>query len=341
MKRRGFTRLALLLVLAGAIGSALAYWENLAPAALEAQVRSYGLWAPAAFVAVYTLATVLFLPGSVFALAGGALFGPMWGAVYNLTAATTGATLAFVVARYLASDWVANKSGGRLKQLIDGVEAEGWRFVAFVRLAPLFPFNLLNYALGLTRIRLSHYVIASLLCMIPGGLAYTYLGYAGREAAAGSEGFIRQGLIALGLLAAVVFLPRLIRRFRRPDMLSVADLKTRLDRDEDVLLLDVRGADEFHGPLGHLPGAINVALGDLPGRLAEIEGDRGRPVVIVCRTDRRSAKAAQILRDADLGRVAVLRGGMEQWNRISRPVEGPESPGLCGTEATEGAGDDE
>jgi hypothetical protein len=77
---------------------------------------------------------------------------------------------------------VARKAGGRAKQLIDGVEQEGWRFVAFVRLVPLFPFNLLNYALGLTRIPFPAYVIASWLFMLPGAFAYTWLGFAGREA---------------------------------------------------------------------------------------------------------------------------------------------------------------
>ncbi len=110
------------------------------------------------------------------------------------------------------------KTGGRLKQLKEGVEGEGWRFVAFVRLVPLFSFNLLNYGLGLTRIKLSHYIIASYLCMLPGAIAYTYLGYAGREAISGNEGIIQKGLLALALLALVAFLPRLIRRLRQKPM---------------------------------------------------------------------------------------------------------------------------
>ncbi|MBF0186721.1 MAG: TVP38/TMEM64 family protein, partial [Magnetococcales bacterium] len=128
--------------------------------------------------------------------------------------ATLGATISFLVARYLASDWVEQRTGGRLRQLMDGVDAEGWRFVAFVRLVPLFPFNLLNYALGLTKIPLTHYIIASYLCMIPGGFAYTYVGFAGREAVAGGEGVLKKGLLALGLLAAVAFLPSMIKRMR-------------------------------------------------------------------------------------------------------------------------------
>lgn len=94
------------------------------------------------------------------------------------------------------------------------MEAEGWRFVAFVRLVPLFPFNLLNYALGLTRIPLAHYVAASLVCMAPGTIAFTYLGHAGRSAFAGGETLVRTGTIALGLLALAAFFPRIVRRMR-------------------------------------------------------------------------------------------------------------------------------
>jgi len=217
-----FTLLAALLV---AIAAATYHHEQFSVAALEDWVQNAGVAAPLIFMTLYAAAAVLFLPGSVLTIAGGALFGPLWGTFYSLTGATLGATLAFLIARYLAADWVTRKAGGRLKQLIEGVEAEGWRFVAFVRLVPLFPFNLLNYALGLTRIRLAHFILASYICMLPGGLAYTYLGYAGREAAAGSEGSIRNGLLALGLLALIVFLPRLIRRWRRAPTLGAKELK--------------------------------------------------------------------------------------------------------------------
>jgi uncharacterized membrane protein YdjX (TVP38/TMEM64 family) len=195
---------------------AVLYRDRFDAAALEQWVADAGSAGPILFMAVYAIATVLFLPGSVLTLAGGALFGPLFGTFYNLTGATIGAGLAFLAARYLSSDWVENRTGGRLKQIKEGVENEGWRFVAFVRLVPLFPFNLLNYALGLTRIRFLHYLIASYLCMLPGAFAYTYLGYAGREAVAGGEGLIQKGLLALALLAAVAFLPRLIKKLRQP-----------------------------------------------------------------------------------------------------------------------------
>ncbi|PKM42952.1 MAG: TVP38/TMEM64 family protein [Gammaproteobacteria bacterium HGW-Gammaproteobacteria-1] len=208
-------RLALAALLLGGIALAIIYRDQLDPAALEQWVSGFGLAGPLVFMAIYALGTVLFLPGSVLTLTGGALFGPVWGTFYNLTGATTGATLAFLVARYLAADWAERHSGGRIGQIKKGVEDEGWRFVAFVRLVPLFPFNALNYALGLTRIRLWHYVLTSYVCMLPGAIAYTYLGYAGREAVAGGEGLIQKILLALALLAMAMFLPRLIKRLRR------------------------------------------------------------------------------------------------------------------------------
>lgn len=218
MNRRTLVRIVLFTALAAAIVLAYQYRDLLNVAALEDWVKKAGPLGPVLYMAVYAVATVLFLPGSVLTLAGGALFGPVWGTLYSLTGATLGATVAFVIARYLASDWVHRKAGGWTKQLIEGVEQEGWRFIAFVRLVPLFPFNLLNYALGITRIGLVAYVVGSYVFMFPGALAYTYLGYAGREAVAGGEGLIQKGLLALALLSVVAFLPGLIKRLRGTNM---------------------------------------------------------------------------------------------------------------------------
>lgn len=214
MTLRAILRLALgLSIAAVAIGLALNR-DWLDPAVLEASIRNLGSWAPMVHIVVFALATVLFVPGAILGLVGGVLFGPFWGTVFNLAGATLGATGAFLAARYVASDWVRRKAGARLQRLIAGVEDEGWRFVAFTRLVPLFPFNLLNYALGLTRIPLPHYVLASLICMAPGTMAFTWLAYAGREALAGEGAAIRYALAALALLAAIAFIPRQFRRLR-------------------------------------------------------------------------------------------------------------------------------
>lgn len=208
-------RLLLLLLLLTAAAWGLAHRETLSVAALRGHLQAFGALAPLVYMAGYSIATVLFLPGSVFTLAGGLLFGPWLGALYALLGATVGASAAFLIGRYLASDWVARRARGRLRRLIEGVEQEGWRFVAFVRLVPVFPFNLLNYALGLTRIQTVQYVVASFVCMAPGALAYAWIGHAGAKAVAGGEGTVRAALVVLALLACLLFLPRLVRRIWR------------------------------------------------------------------------------------------------------------------------------
>lgn len=214
MKNVFWKRAAILVVLAVGIGLAVMYRDLFNVERVTDWVEAAGIWAPLLFMLAYVVATVFFLPGLVFTIAGGALFGPVWGTLINLTGATIGAILAFIIARYVAGDWVRQKTGGKLQKLMDGVADEGWRFVAFVRLVPLFPFNMLNYALGLTPIRLSHYAVATFVFMLPGGAAYTYVGFAGREALAGGESVIQHALLALALLAVVAFLPRVVKAIR-------------------------------------------------------------------------------------------------------------------------------
>ncbi|MGE4012072.1 MAG: VTT domain-containing protein [Alphaproteobacteria bacterium] len=323
-----------LLLLAG-IGAAITWAainrDQFDLTGLDAWMSSLGIWAPVVYVILYVVATVVFLPGSIYSLAGGALFGPIWGTILNLIGATIGASIAFLIARYIAGDWVARRSAGRLKRLIAGVENEGWRFVAFVRLVPLFPFNLTNYALGLTRIGFVPYVVTSLVCMAPGTIAYTWFGHAGREVLAGDSSAIRFGLIALGLFAAIMFLPRLFRKYRAPagEWTESTNLRRQIQGHAAPILLDVRGPDEFSGALGHIPGALNIPLGELDKRLDDLRSMASRPIVVVCRTDKRSGLARAALHAAGLDGVTVLRGGMERWTaqgfEAVRNSETPES----------------
>lgn len=299
------------------------------PAVIENTMQELGPWGPLAHIALFALGTVLFFPGALFGLAGGVLFGPFWGTLLNLAGATLGATAAFLVARYVAADWVREKAGARLERLIKGVEAEGWRFVALTRLVPLIPFNLLNYALGLTRIPVVSYVLASLVCMVPGTLAYTWLGHAGREAMAGNDAALRYGLLGLGLLAAIAFVPRMLKRFKNEGTvrwIEVGELAPRLHGREAVAVIDVRGPDEFSGPLGHIANARNVPLPELPRRVAELGPLAETPVVLVCKTDKRSASAATVLDAAGFRDVSVLRGGMVRWNEAGLPVANDKPP---------------
>jgi uncharacterized membrane protein YdjX (TVP38/TMEM64 family)/rhodanese-related sulfurtransferase len=318
------SRLARILLIIGLVVSitlAIVYRDRFDAAALEVWIKDAGVLAPVVFMLIYALATVLFLPGSVITLAGGALFGPVLGTFYNLTGATLGAALAFLISRYIASDWIADKAGGRVKQLINGVEGEGWRFVAFVRLVPLFPFNLLNYALGLTRIRFWHYLIATYVFMLPGALAYTYLGYAGREAIGGGEGLIQKILVAFALLAVVAFLPRIIGNIRRGPTIDIPELKKRIE-DNSTLVLDVRTARDFVGEQGHIDCAVNIAVEELSDSIHELMEYIERPIAIVCRTDKRSAKAASLLVAKGFHDVHVVRGGMTKWIEAGLPVVG-------------------
>jgi hypothetical protein len=170
---------------------------------------------------------------------------------------------------------------GRLQDIKEGVEREGWRFVAFVRLVPLFPFNLLNYALGLTRLSVQTFAITSFITMAPGAVAYAYLGDAGREAVSGGPDLVRKGLLALALLAAVALLPSLIRRWRQPGKMSPPQLQTLLLQSEPPLVLDVRNPDEFVGERGHITGAVLCPLPALDTKLDELKAHRTRLIVVV------------------------------------------------------------
>lgn len=304
------------------IAAVIVFRDQLSPQALEAWITDAGAAAPLLFMAIYAIGTVFFLPGSLLTLLGGALFGPWLGSFYSLTAATVGAMLSFLVARYLASDWVGKKAGGKLKDIVTGVENEGWRFVAFTRLVPLFPFNLLNYALGLTRIPFLQYSITTYICMLPGAVAYTWLGYAAKESIAGGEGTVQKIMLAIALLALVSFLPRLVGKLRRPIiMIPVEELKERMDSGEDLLLLDVRLPDAYHGEQGHIASATHIPLNELAQRLQDLEAWKDKPVVTICRTDRMSSQAAQLLAKQGFSNVKVARMGMTGWIKNAYPTQ--------------------
>ena len=215
MNRRNLSRLLLVALLIAGIVVVTLNREHLNQAAVESWLARLGLWGHLVFVLIWLAAPALFLPGAVLTLAGGALFGPLLGTVYTSIGSVSGATLAFLLARYLAGEWVARKTGGTLARIKTGVEEEGWRFVAFTRLVPLFPFNVLNYAFGLTAIPLRTFVFTSWLCMLPGTAGYAYIGYAAREAVVGGEGLVRKGLIAVSVFAALALLPIMLRRLRK------------------------------------------------------------------------------------------------------------------------------
>ncbi len=140
-------------------------------------VDGLGALAPLAFIGGYAAATVVFIPGAVMTIAAGATFGLGPGVAYVMTGATLGASLAFLLARYVARDAIEQRLAGnaRFAAVDRAIGREGWRIVVLLRLSPVFPFNLLNYSLGLTRVRFADYVLAS-IGMLPGSLLYTWSG---------------------------------------------------------------------------------------------------------------------------------------------------------------------
>jgi uncharacterized membrane protein YdjX (TVP38/TMEM64 family) len=135
---------------------------------------SHGVLLPLMYLAVWAVGP-LFMPGLPITLAGGVLFGPFWGVVYTAIGSTLGAAVVFLVARYLARDWVMGKlAGTRLMSLDDKVARHGWKIVAFTRFIPVFSFTLLNYAFGLTRISFWPYLAATFVCMLPATIAFVY-----------------------------------------------------------------------------------------------------------------------------------------------------------------------
>src|SRR6266852_4771493 len=191
--------------------------QDLLKAALD-WIGKLGPWGPVIFVGLYVVATVVFVPGSVLTLGAGAVFGVVLGSVCVSISATLGATAAFLVGRYLARDTIARKiqRNEKFATIDRAVANEGWKIILLTRLSPVFPFTLLNYAFGLTRVKLSHYILASWLGMIPGTVMYVYLGSLVNVGAGPRQHTTGEWVLyGVGLLAAVtvtVFVTRLARR---------------------------------------------------------------------------------------------------------------------------------
>jgi uncharacterized membrane protein YdjX (TVP38/TMEM64 family) len=195
--------------------------QDLLKHALE-WIRGLGPAGPLVFVGIYALATVLFLPGSILTLGAGVVFGLVKGSVICSISSTLGATCAFLVGRYLARGWVETKIDGntKFKAIDEAVAREGWKIVGLTRLSPIFPFNLLNYAYGITKVSLRDYFFASWIGMMPGTIMYVYIGaLAGDLATLGTAGgpatTLQWVLRIVGLAATVavtVYVTRIARK---------------------------------------------------------------------------------------------------------------------------------
>lgn len=175
---------------------------------------NYGT-AVAVFIISYALITGMSLPGAVImTLAGGFLFGSVLGTLYVNIAATTGATLAFLASRYLLREWVETKFGQRMDAFQRGFAENAFNYLMTLRLIPIFPFFLVNLLCGLTRIRLSTYMLATAIGIVPGSFVYAYagrqLGGLNSMADIATPGV----LLAFTLLGLLALAPVLYRRLR-------------------------------------------------------------------------------------------------------------------------------
>ncbi len=199
-------------------------------------VDDLGFWGPVVFALAYAAAAVALVPGTILTLAGGALFGVAKGTATVFVGASLGATAAFLIGRYLARDAIENRLGNNEKfaAIDDAVGREGLKIVTLLRLSPVFPFVWLNYGLGLTRVKLWHYVVAC-LGMLPGTLLYVYLGSAASTVAGAvgdSDGGGRSpaewAFLGAGLLATLI-VTIVVTRIARRALAEASDVESALE----------------------------------------------------------------------------------------------------------------
>jgi uncharacterized membrane protein YdjX (TVP38/TMEM64 family) len=196
--------------------------QYVTPANIRRLREESGAWAPITFVLLYSVGTVIAFPGSLLSLAGGLLFGTLIGGTLIVVAATCGATVAFLLARYAGRDAIQKFiSGSQLEKFDRLISGSGLSAVLFTRLVPLFPFNFINFAWGLTRVRLRDYLVGTVVGIIPGAFVYANLAGAVARSLEGtdkSQASINVGrllnrdvLVAFTLLGLLALVPMLVK----------------------------------------------------------------------------------------------------------------------------------
>lgn len=209
-------RLSLLALIAAAIIAVRATGATryLDQEALRQMIAGYGLLAPLIYMLIYSVAPALLLPGLPITIAGGILFGPLWGVVYTIIGSTVGACTAFLISRYVARGWIEEKlRSPRWRRLDESVEKNGWKVVAFTRLIPLFPFNLLNYAFGMTKIGFLPYAAATFICMLPACIAFIVFSSSLLDLVSGKVS--PSLIIGIALIVLVSLIPFFYRRYQK------------------------------------------------------------------------------------------------------------------------------
>ncbi len=215
MKGSRWKKVLLLLLWLVIIGGFL-YWNQTVWQAGPDDIRNWllsvGFWAPVVYIVVYTLRPLLLFPASILSLAGGFAFGPLWGMVWTIAGATGGATVAFAVSRWFGRSLTGSPATdqSRWHRLQRGFEQRGFTYVLLMRLIPLFPFDLVSYAAGLSRVPLRTYLIATVIGIVPGTFAFNFLG------SSFATGDWRSIAIAVVVFIVAIFVPILFKnRFEK------------------------------------------------------------------------------------------------------------------------------
>jgi uncharacterized membrane protein YdjX (TVP38/TMEM64 family) len=211
---KGLRRAARVVVLGLLVLGIAAAWHwraSLDPVALSAAIARYPA-APAIFLAVHVVASLLFVPRTIPGVAAGLIFGLGWGTLWAALGSVVGAAAGFLVARYLGAGFIAGRRNARLGALLARVESGGWRTVAAVRLIPVLPHSLTNYGLGLTRLPLVAYAFGSLVGQLPMTIAYVDFGAAGERLMLGRADWVTPSLIGAAALALSLLIPIAARR---------------------------------------------------------------------------------------------------------------------------------
>lgn len=174
-------------------------------ATLQVFIKSHGYGAGLVFIALFITATLLLIPGAAMAILAGGIFGFSYGLLLSVIGSSLGALTAFMVGRYLAADWVNARMGGKARQLTTKVANMGWRIVAIVRLTPFMPFDVINFALGTTKISAFQYTIATIVFMLPGMVFYNFLGSKGAELLIAPVYLLLSNIFLLTLVLTVYF----------------------------------------------------------------------------------------------------------------------------------------
>jgi uncharacterized membrane protein YdjX (TVP38/TMEM64 family) len=201
------------------LGAILLFFITPARNLLDRQVltdylQALGIWTVPIFISTYVILAILGLPIVVHTLAGGVVFGLVWGTIWSAIAATLGAVGAFYLTRYVFRDWAIAKFGNHkiLKKIDVSIENNAFELVLALRFTPIAPFNIINFLLALTSVKVDTYTIATFIGVIPGSIAYTWLGSSGKIAF--QDGDLLQFICASGFLVILSVLPILYKRWR-------------------------------------------------------------------------------------------------------------------------------